>query len=177
MKDSAASTKDNELKEGSTESKFTAFVVKMQKRLGFRKCKQFLALSRREEFLVRINNYHFKNRELRPVKRAFERMKINSLSKEVQAYTQDKFQYYLKYVRKLCNIINKSVLSKRELEAIKRSSFDHWKAHTQFLAALKEKAELLNDLAGHGEDPSLTHEAQTHLIDSVYLHKDSIHWL
>jgi len=50
-----------------------------------------MALSRRQEFLARIDNYHYKNRELRSLRRAFERMKISYLSKEVQAYTQDKF--------------------------------------------------------------------------------------
>lgn len=79
------------LDQTSKESKFTDIIVRMRKRRGFRQCKEFLAQCRREEFLVRINNFHFKNRELQPVKRAFERMKINSLSKEVQAYTQDKF--------------------------------------------------------------------------------------
>ena len=105
------------------ESKLAQIFMKMQKRRGFRQCREFLAQRRRDEFLIRVNNFHLRHRELRPMKRAFERMKINSLSKEVQAYTQDKFQYYLKYVRKLCNIVNKSVLSNSQLEMLKRNSF------------------------------------------------------
>jgi len=45
------------------------------------------------------------------------------------------------------------------------------------LKALKEKAELLNDLANQDNDATLTQESKTHLLESVYLHKDSIDWL
>lgn len=77
----------------------------------FDRYKSFVKQSRRDEFVNRLQHLDFKSQRTRPLRKAFDRLKVNSLGKEVQAYTQDKFQYYLKYVRKLCNILNTSGLS------------------------------------------------------------------
>lgn len=119
----------------------------------------------------------FRNQRTKPLRKSFDCMKVNSLAREVQAYTQDKFQYYLKYVRKLCNILNTSGLTSPQIHLYKKRAFHHWRAQTYFLQTLEEKSFHLRELNEGCEDPNLIQEAQTHLIDSVYLHKESINWL
>lgn len=79
------------MKRRSRENDFADIMIKLQKRRFLHKYKRFITSCRREDFLLRIKNYHYRSRELRAVRKAFEKMKVNSLSAEVQAYTQDKF--------------------------------------------------------------------------------------
>lgn len=89
------------------------------------------------------------------MRKAFDRMKVNSLSEEVQAYTQDKFQYYLKYVRKLCNVLNTSGLSDPQIALQKKRAFHYWKSQTYFYKTLEDKANHLKELNEQTDDPNL----------------------
>lgn len=118
--------------------------------------------------------YHSRHKDGRAKRRAFELMKVNSLSSDVRAYIQDKFQYYLKYSRKLSHILNKSILSNNELMYNKRHAFQLWKQQALILKAVLEKGQAQQEHIRQANEAKLIEESQAYLIQSVYLHKDSI---
>lgn len=62
---------------------------------------EFLKLQKKEEFGIRLESYLTKSNKRRKIKRAFDQLKINSLSLEIQDKIQDKFQVYARYVRRM----------------------------------------------------------------------------
>ena len=62
---------------------------------------EFLKLQKKEEFGIRLESYLTKSNKRRKIKRAFDQLKINSLSLEIQDKIQDNFQVYARYVRRM----------------------------------------------------------------------------
>ena len=74
---------------------------KIIKAQSFREYKEFLWLQKKNEFGIRLESYLTKSSQRRKMKKAFEQLKINSLSSEIQDKMQDKFQVYARYVRRM----------------------------------------------------------------------------
>ena len=61
-------------------------------------------------FKLKVNKYFDRNVDKRKVRYFFDKMKINSLSRGVHDYMQDKFQFYLRYSRRSLEIYNKAII-------------------------------------------------------------------
>ena len=58
---------------------------------------------------------------------AFEQFKINLMSLKVHEATQDKFQLYIRYIRRLYQIVESRNQFKMRKDRALRTAFHHWK--------------------------------------------------
>jgi DNA topoisomerase IA len=76
----------------------------------------------------------------RKIRQAFEKMKVHYLKAQFNKQMQDKFQFYLKYSRRLVQVLDRVILPLSHQRLSQREAFLAWRQKTLELKQISQKA-------------------------------------